>query len=301
MIGVIVAVLVAVIIIGGIKRIGRVASMIVPFMSVLFIIMALFAIIRNASAVPGAFMLIFRKAFTFRAAGGGIMGYAFSEVIRKGMARGVFSNEAGLGSSVIAHSASETREPVRQGLWGIFEVFFDTFIICTFSALMMLTSLDLSTLTGKEDDTATSLLIYSQNFDVFGTVAISVILPLFAFTTIIAWSYYGEKATEFCFQWLKGSGQKIAVVVFKVIFVLLIVLSALITGKLLWDISDTFNGLMAVPNLISVVALSGTVAKITKNYYRRKKGEKLEPMLSAYPEQNAEFAEDIASGSEGLR
>ena len=300
-IGVIVAVLVAVIIIGGIKRIGRVASMIVPFMSVLFIIMALIAIVRNAPAVPGAFALIFQKAFTFRAAGGGIMGYAFAEVIRKGMARGVFSNEAGLGSSVIAHSASETREPVRQGLWGIFEVFFDTFVICTLSALMMLSSMDLSALTGKEDDTATSLLIYSENFGVFGTVAISVILPLFAFTTIIAWSYYGEKATEFCFQWLKGKGQSIAVVTFKVVFVLLIVLAALITGKLLWDISDTFNGLMAIPNLISVVALSGTVAKITKNYYQRKKGEKTEPMLSAYPEQNAEFVEDIATGREDLQ
>ena len=152
----------------------------------------------------------FTCAFNFKAAAGGIMGYAFATVIRKGMARGVFSNEAGLGSSVIAHSASEVREPVKQGLWGVFEVFFDTFIICTLSALMMLTTLDLNALTGAENDTETAILVFSQNFSGFGIVVFTIILPMFAFTTILAWSYYGEKATEFVFQKLGVKGQKIA-------------------------------------------------------------------------------------------
>ena len=139
-VGIIVAVITAIVILGGIKRIGRVASMLVPFMSLLFIVLALIAICAHIGNIPKAFSLIFTKAFNFKAAGGGILGYSFSQVIRKGMARGVFSNEAGLGSSVIAHSASETREPVKQGLWGVFEVFFDSFVICTLTAVMFLTS-----------------------------------------------------------------------------------------------------------------------------------------------------------------
>jgi AGCS family alanine or glycine:cation symporter len=213
------------------------------------------------------------------------------------MARGVFSNEAGLGSSVIAHSASETREPVKQGLWGIFEVFFDTFIICTMTALVFLTTFikngQLETFTSATPDAATSMLAFSQNFGVFGTVCFSTIIPLFAFTTIMAWSYYGEKAVEFCFAPLKETGKKIAVLVFKLTYLAMIVGAAVIESDILWNISDTANGLMAIPNLIAVVLLSGQVIKITKNYYARKKGEQVEPMLSAYPEQNAEFAADL--------
>ena len=296
-IGIIVSAIAAIIIIGGIKRIGRVASMLVPFMSLLFIVMALFSIIVHIDAVGSAFGMIFGNAFNFQAAGGGIFGYAFAQTIKKGMARGVFSNEAGLGSSVIAHSASETREPVLQGLWGVFEVFFDTFIICTLSALMMLTTVDLNALTGLEGDTATSLLMFSNNFGVFGVITYSIILPLFAFTTIMAWSYYGEKATEFCFQKLGEKGQKISVLVFKIVYVLLIIASAVIESDLLWSISDTANGLMAIPNLIAVIGLSGLVWKITKNYYARKKGSNVEPMLSAYDDLNKEFKQDIANQS----
>ena len=269
-IGIVVAVIAGAIILGGIKRIGKVASMLVPFMSLLFMGMALFAIITHADKIGGAFGMIFGNAFNFQAAGGGIFGYAFAQTIKKGMARGVFSNEAGLGSSVIAHSASETREPVMQGLWGVFEVFFDTFIICTFTALMMLTTVDVNALTGAEGDTALSLAIFSNNFGVFGVVVSSIILPLFAFTTIMAWSYYGEKATAFCFQWLGEKGQKISVVVFKVLYVVLIVASAVIESDLLWNISDTANGLMAIPNFVALFALSGVVAKLTKEYFRDK-------------------------------
>ena len=293
LIGVIVAIIAATIILGGIKRIGKVASMLVPFMSLLFIVMALISVAEHIDRVGSAFGMIFGNAFNFKAAGGGIFGYAFAQTIKKGMARGVFSNEAGLGSSVIAHSASETKEPVKQGLWGVFEVFFDTFIICTFTALMMLTTVDVNALTGAEGDTATALAMFTNNFGVFGTVTFSVILPLFAFTTIMAWSYYGEKATAFCFQWLGEKGQKIAVVAFKIIYVLLIVASAVIESDLLWNISDTANGLMAIPNLIALIAMSGLVWKITKNYYDRKKGIDVKPMLSAYPELNEEFEKEI--------
>ncbi len=292
-IGIVVAAIAAVIILGGIKRIGKVASMLVPFMSLLFIVMALITIFTNAGKIGSAFGMIFGNAFNFKAAGGGIFGYAFAQTIKKGMARGVFSNEAGLGSSVIAHSASETKEPVMQGLWGVFEVFFDTFIICTFTALMMLTSVDVNALTGAEGDTAMALSMFSNNFGVFGTVVFSTILPLFAFTTIMAWSYYGEKATAFCFQWLGEKGQKISVTVFKVLYVLLIVASAVIESDLLWNISDTANGLMAIPNLIALIAMNGLVWKITKNYYDRKKGIDVKPMLSAYPELNEEFEKEI--------
>ena len=292
-IGVIVAALTAVIIIGGIQRIGKVTSKLVPFMSLLFIIMSLIAIIIKFDKVPAAFGLIFEKAFNFQAAGGGILGYSFAQVIKKGMARGVFSNEAGLGSSVIAHSASETREPVKQGLWGVFEVFFDTFIICTLTSLTFLTTFDLNTLTADMDDSVMAMSLFSTNFGTFGVAVFSIILPLFAFTTIIAWSYYGEKAIEFCFGWVSEKKRKYIIIAFKIVYVLLIAVSAAIHGELIWAIDDTFNGLMAVPNLICLIALSGLVAKITKNYFDRKKGKRLEPMLSAYPDMNEEFKQDI--------
>ena len=300
-VGVVVAVVTAIVILGGIKRIGKVASMLVPFMSLLFIIMAVIAIVMNIKNLPSALSLIFTKAFNFRAAGGGILGYSFSQVIRKGMARGVFSNEAGLGSSVIAHSASETREPVKQGLWGVFEVFFDSLIICTLTALMFLTTFDLNTLTTDKEDSVMSMTMFSSNFGGFGTAVFSVILPLFAFTTVIAWSYYGEKAVDFCFGKLSEEKRRYIVIGFKVLYVILIAASSVIHSDLIWAIDDTFNGLMAVPNLICLVALNGLVVKITKNYFARKKGSSEEPMLSAYPDMNEEFKEDIMTENEEMK
>lgn len=300
-IGIVVAAITAVVIIGGIQRIGKVASLLVPFMSLLFIIMALTAICMNYTRIPDTFALIFQKAFNFQAIGGGILGFTFAEVIKKGMARGVFSNEAGLGSSVIAHSASETREPVKQGLWGVFEVFFDTFVICTLTALMFLTSFDPAKLSPGMEDSVMSMSMFSENFGGFGTAVFSVILPLFAFTTVIAWSYYGEKAIEFCFGKVSEKKRKIITTAFKVLYVVLIAASTLIHSELIWAIDDTFNGLMAVPNLICLVALSGLVARITKNYFDRRKGVKVEPMLSAYPEQNEEFKQDIQSQIEEMK
>lgn len=293
LIGGIVALLVALIIIGGIKRIGRVASILVPFMTLLFFVMAIIIIAINVTAIPGAFVLIFKHAFNFGSAAGGIFGYATADIIRKGMARGVFSNEAGLGSSVIAHSASETREPVKQGLWGVFEVFLDTFVVCTLAALVVLTAYDPERFTGAESDTAVILGAFTNTFGAFGTVVFAVMLPVFAFTTILAWSYYGEKSVEFLAQKAGNKGKKIATLIFKIIYVVLIVLAAVMTSELVWNISDVSNALMAIPNLIAVIGLSGLVVKITENYFKRMKGEKLEPMLSAYPELNEEFRLDL--------
>ena len=312
-IGGIVAFFAAVVILGGIKRIGRISSMLVPFMSLLFIVMAIIIIAKNYTAIPETFSLIFTSAFSAKAVAGGVGGFAFSQIIKKGLARGVFSNEAGLGSSVIAHSASETREPVKQGLWGIFEVFFDTFVICTLTALVVLTTnigsgaYDSGKFFGTTDaagnfvgasDAATSLNAFSSNLGIFGTIAFLIILPLFAFTTVLAWSYYGEKAVDFCFRHLPENKRKIPVIIFKVIYILLIVFSSFIGSDLIWALDDTFNGLMALPNLIALILLSGQVARITKNYFDRQKGIKVEPMLSAYPEQNEEFKATLKNNKE---
>ncbi len=300
-VGICVAVVLALIILGGIKSIGRVASILVPFMSLLFILMALFIIFANITMIGSALALIFTNIFKFESAVAGVSGYAFAQIIQKGLARGVFSNEAGLGSSVIAHSASDTREPVKQGFWGIFEVFFDTFVICTLTALVILVSFgdeagmqNVLYAANAPADTVVSMMAFENIFGSFGTVTYSIILPLFAFTTILAWSYYGEKSVDFLFRKTGEKGRKIATWTFKVIYVLLVIVAALIDGELAWAISDTFNGLMALPNLIGLVLLSGLLVKITKNYFDRKSGKNVAPMLSAYEDMNEQFQKDLA-------
>ena len=289
--GLIVAAIIALIIIGGIKRIGKIASMIVPFMCLSFIILALVIICMNISNVPKAFAMIFQNAFSFKAVGGGILGFAFMRAMRYGLARGIFSNEAGLGSSVIAHSASSTKEPVKQGLWGIFGVFLDTMIICTLTALVLITSGVYefgTTLEGGADLTQTA---FSQSFGTFGMVAFSIILPLFAFTTILSWAYYGEKSFEYIF------GGKY-VIIYKIIYVLLIVVGSVSSVTLVWDLADLFNGLMAIPNLIALFILGGVVTRITRNYFDRKNKKDIMPMLSAYPEENAKCVKDYKEHGE---
>ncbi len=294
LIGCAVAILIALIILGGIKRIGKVASILVPFMTIIFFIMAIIIVFANINALPKAFGSIFKYAFNFKSAGGGILGYNIATLIRKGMARGVFSNEAGLGSSVIAHSASETREPVKQGLWGIFEVFLDTFIVCTLTAIIILTSFDFSELSIlTNSDTQVAMGAFSRTFGTTGKIFFSIMLPVFAFTTILAWSYYGEKSTEFIFSKTGAKGKKIACFIFKLIYIVLIFFSAILTSELAWGIADISNALMALPNLVGLIILSGTVVRITKNYFDRKNGKDVEPMLSAYPDINEEFKKDI--------
>ncbi|MDR2479561.1 MAG: alanine:cation symporter family protein, partial [Treponema sp.] len=276
--GVVLAVLAGLVIIGGIKRIAQVTERIVPFMAVVYIIGALYILITNINMVPAVFGEIFKSAFGFHAAAGGFVGAAMKQAITMGFKRGVFSNEAGLGSSVMVHSASDVKEPVVQGMWGIFEVFFDTIIVCTLTAFSILCSGALgSGLTGV----ALVNEAFAVGFHSFARYFVSLAVLLFAFSTVLGWSFYGEKAAEYIF----GNN---AVIIYKIFFVTFIIVGASMELTLAWDISDTLNGLMALPNLIGVVFLSGTVFAITKNYLARRKGSKLRPMISAYPEIQAE-------------
>lgn len=311
-VGVIVAIVLALIILGGIKKIGRVAAILVPFMSLVFMVMAIVIICLNITAVGPALGSIFKNIASLPAVAGGVGGFAiaeFSKIIQKGLARGVFSNEAGLGSSVIAHSASNNREPVKQGLWGVFEVFFDTFIICTLTAIVVLVSVPAETLYATNAvDTAVSMSAFGSFIPAvqgIGKGLYSVMMPLFAFTTILAWSYYGEKCVDFLFIKTGAKGRKIATTVFKVLYVLLVIVFVVLNelqksipdlpNELIWGVSDTANGLMALPNLIGLIFMGGLVAKITKNYFDRKKGKDVTPMVSAYEDVNAQFVEEIAA------
>ena len=290
-IGLVLLVIGALIIIGGLQRIAKVAELVVPFMALAYIVFGLIAVGMNYELILPAFKSIFTHALGVEALAGGVTGAAIKLVIVQGCKRGVFSNEAGLGSSVIVHSASNVKEPVKQGMWGIFEVFFDTMIVCTMTALIALTSgmIDLNAgvpYAGVSDATLISDafgLAYGQP----GKWFIAIAMLLFAFTTVLGWSQYGSKAVEYLFG-VKG------VKVYKVIFVLMIVSGALMTSSLAWDISDTFNGLMMIPNLIAVVMLSPLVYKITRNYVDRKlKGKDVKPMFS--------FDADIQAAAEASK
>lgn len=290
-IGAVILVLTGLIVLGGVKRIGAVAEKIVPVMVVLYVVGSLIIISVNFDNVGMAFVNIFKTAFKPVAAVGGTFGYLVSVVITQGFKRGVFSNEAGLGSSVMVHCSGKVKEPVRQGMWSIFEIFVDTIIVCTMTALVILTSgvFDFTTGTVKEGMGSEATLVASAFDTVFkvgdiniGSMFIAVAIFLFAFTTVLGWSHYGAKAFEYIF------GTK-ATIIYKVVFVLMIMSGALMTSSIAWDISDTFNGLMMIPNLIGVISLSGLVIKITNNYIKRKlKGEKIKPMLSAYEDVTKE-------------
>jgi len=278
-IGAVLMVLTALIVIGGLQRIASFAEKVVPVMAILYIIGAIIIVCVNIESVGAVFASIFKFAFGIKAVAGGAAGVAISQVITQGCKRGMFSNEAGLGSSVMVHASSNTKEPVKQGMWGIFEVFFDTIVVCTMTALVVLCSgfIDLSTglpAVANLDDATLVSQVFGQTFGYVGEAFVAVAMFLFAFTTVVGWSQYGTKAVEY----LAG---KTGVKVYKVIFVLMIMSGAVMTSSLAWDISDTFNGLMMIPNLIGVVALCPLVAKLTKNYIDRCiKGKDVEPMLS---------------------
>ena len=277
-IGGLLMILTGLIVIGGLQRIANVAEKIVPVMIVLFIVGSLVIIGVNFDRIDDAFGAIFSSAFCGKAAWGGAVGVTLRQVITWGFKRGVFSNEAGLGSSVMVHSSSNVKEPVRQGMWGIFEVFTDTMVICTMTALVILTGglVDLSSGVLAEGVTDATLVAstFRGVFGVAGEMFVAIAILLFAFTTVLGWSQYGSKAVEYL-------GGKRAKQVYKVVFVLLIMSGAVMTSSLAWDISDTFNGLMMIPNLIGVIVLSGQVRKITKNYIDRKiKNKNVAPMLS---------------------
>lgn len=297
-IGVVIMILAAVIIIGGLNRIASFAEKVVPFMVVLFIVGSVVIIGVNYSQIGAAFAAIFTNAFKPIAAIGGGIGVIISKVVTQGFKRGVFSNEAGLGSSVMVHSNSNVREPVKQGMWGIFEVFADTIVVCTMTALVILTSGVYNIKTGTATDGVSDATLVAKAFNSvfsFGNIGekfVAVAMFLFAFTTVLGWSHYGSKAVEYLFG---EKGKK----VYKVIFVLMIISGSLMTSSLAWDISDTFNGLMMLPNLVGVITLSGLVVKITKNYVDRKlHGKNIKPMLSVFPEIQAEGEKAEAEAQE---
>jgi len=368
----------ALVIVGGIQRIARVTEKLVPFMAVFYIVGALVIFFTNIEQAGYIFSSIFADAFNFSAVAGGVGGYVIKRAVTWGFKRGVFSNEAGLGSSVMVHSASNVKEPVIQGMWGIFEVFFDTIVVCTMTAFILLSSTtnavtlkealsnvsvgtqyfeladranytgeiplidekynEVITQTGAEgegsdvtittadgraftyalepaaeigekgyiytnvmsvtgvdgngDGLVDSVVLdqvngaplvtyaFSQRFGDWGAKFVTIAVLLFAFSTILGWSYYGTKTFEYLF------GTK-ATTYYKVAFVAMIVVGATMKLQLAWDLSDTFNGLMMIPNLIGILVLSGTVVKITRSYTSRKlskhpSGE--EPVISAYPD-----------------
>ncbi|MDE5992733.1 MAG: sodium:alanine symporter family protein [Oscillospiraceae bacterium] len=400
--GIILAIIAALVIVGGIKRIASVTEKLVPFMAIFYIVGCLIIFFSNFSQIPYVFSSIFRNAFNFGAIAGGVGGYIIKRAVTMGFKRGVFSNEAGLGSSVMVHSASDVKEPVIQGMWGIFEVFFDTIIVCTLTSFVILSSpadsktfdeamqsisteaqyfeihttsdgsvvnliddninalyeiapdnaaegtyteyaaktvygQDLTvklrtadSVSGESDFTYANVMeiqgVQGKNADgtlmtdengnpVITSVTISevngvplvtyafslrlghiagkilaIAILLFAFSTVLGWSFYGTKALEYLF------GTK-ATIVYKVIFVLFVIVGCTMNLSLAWDIADTLNGLMAVPNLIGVLLLSATVIKITGNYVRRKikkTNPDETPMLSVYTDIQAEQAAKLA-------
>ena len=262
--GIVIAALVALILFGGIKRIGAVAEKLIPLMSVLYIVFALIVIFGHVGNIGPAFAKIFSTAFTPRAAGGAAVGIALRQTIVWGLRRSAFSNEAGLGSAAIAHAAADTEGPVQQGIYGIFEVFADTIVICTLTALTIICS-------GVEipfGQYVNSELITNAFATVFGmkfaSVFVAVALMLFAFTTVLGWSLYGSRCAQYLF------GLKFAKA-YQAVFIVVIVIGAVAKLNVVWDIADTFNGLMAIPNFIALFALSGVVAKLTKEYFFSKK------------------------------
>ncbi len=394
--GIVLAVIAALVIVGGIKRIASVTEKLVPFMALFYIVGCLIIFFSNFRQIPYVFSSIFSNAFSFEAVAGGIGGYVIKRAVTMGFKRGVFSNEAGLGSSVMVHSASDVKEPVIQGMWGIFEVFFDTIVVCTLTAFVILSSpansksfddamqsisttaqyfeihvsddgstvslidaninpkyelaadgaaegtyteytaktvygqeiplkflkkesasgegdftyanvMEVVGIQGKNSDgtlmtdengnpVITSVQInevngvplvtyaFSQRLGTVSGKILAVAILLFAFSTVLGWSFYGTKALEYLF------GTK-ATIVYKIIFVLFIIVGCTMNLQLAWDIADTLNGLMAIPNLIGVLTLSGIVISVTKNYVDRrikKNGGDIAPMLSAYPDIQAE-------------
>lgn len=262
-IGAVTAVIVAVVLFGGTKRIGAVTEKLVPFMAVVYILAALVVVLFHYDQVGRVFAMIFEGAFNPQAVTGGAAGVVFMTTIQKGIGRGVFSNEAGLGSAPMAHASTSEKNPVKQGLYGIFEVFMSTMLICTLTALVLLCGVEngVDITWGKDagTDTITSAfaLVFGQQV---ASMIIAVGIGLFALSTILGWALYGCRCCEFML------GSK-SVPVYQVIYVICVVLGAVLKLDLVWNISDTMNGFMAIPNLIAVLGLSGVVYKLTKEHF----------------------------------
>lgn len=257
-IGLVMAGLVALILLGGVKRIGQVTEKLVPFMALLYILLAVGVVVINFKTIPTVFVSIFEGAFKPSAVTGAIVGSMFTSM-KKGVSRGIFSNEAGLGTGSIAHACADTRKPVKQGMFGIFEVFTDTILICTLTALVILcsgTAIEYGAEAGAELTISGFTSVYGNWVSIFTAVA----MCCFAFSTTLGWGLYGARCIEFLFS------EKV-IKPFMVAYSLVAILGATANLGLMWSIAETFNGLMAIPNLIALFLLSGTVVRLTKEYF----------------------------------
>ncbi len=262
-IGLVVAFITALVLIGGIKRIGAVTEKLVPFMAAVYIVAALCVIFANITSIGKVFAMIFKGAFSAKAALGGAFGITIMQTIKKGVGRGVFSNEAGLGSAPMAHAASSESDPVKQGLYGIFEVFMDTIVICTLTSLAVLcgsfAGVDIAW--GESAGTELTAAAFGTVFgNQVGSSIIAVGITLFALSTILSWSLYGTR----CFEYLFGTK---AGIIYKVIFIVVIVIGATLSLNDVWNIADALNAFMAIPNLIALLLLSPVVIKLTKEFF----------------------------------
>ena len=268
--GIVLAGVVACVLVGDSKRIGKVTSYLVPFMALFYIVAGIVVIAMRFGDLPDVFASIFSSAFSLRAVGGGVFGYAMMLAMKQGFARGVFSNEAGLGSAPIAHAASSVEEPAEQAIWGVFEVFIDTIIICSITAFaVLLSGVQLGSDALAAYTSKGAAAAYAFNCILPGTIGGTVIqisLLFFALSTILSWAYYGER----CWGYLTRNN-KIVNIVYKAIFIAVCVFGACGSGTLMWDIADTLNGMMAIPNLIALLLLSGVVTKVTKDFFKYKK------------------------------
>ena len=257
-IGIAITILVGLILLGGVKRIGQVTERLVPFIAVFYIVLALGVVVFHFQNIPAVFASIFEGAFHPSAVTGGVIGSFFLSM-KKGVSRGIFSNEAGLGTGSIAHACADTRKPVKQGLFGIFEVFADTIVICTLTALVILCS-GVSVPYGEAAGAELTIAGFTATYGNWVSIFTAVAMCCFAFSTILGWGLYGARCIEFLFD---------AKVIkpFMVAYSLVAILGATVELGLLWSIAETFNGLMAIPNLIAVFLLSGTVVKMTKEYF----------------------------------
>ncbi len=297
MIGMILMVTAAIIILGGFRRLAAVSEKLIPLMSVIYIAGCLIMILLHITKLPIVFSSIFRFAFGPSALKGGATGTAVQiafNTIKNGCKRGVFSNEAGLGSSVMVHSNSCVREPVRQGMWGIAEVFLDTIVICTMTAIVVLSSgaIDLETGLMNEgvNDATLVAKAFGNSLGSLGECFVVLVITLFAFTTVMGWSYYGAKVTEYLLGVTCGR-------LYRLVFIGLIIFGAVMESNLAWDISDTFNGLMMIPNLIGIIVNTPLIIKLTRNYIdRRLRGREIDPLLSYDMDIQKEAARAVKAG-----
>ncbi len=262
--GAILAVLTALVILGGIRSIARVTEVLVPFMIVLYMVAGTLVLLLHLDRLPAAFSAILRGAFQPTAAVGGFLGATVAQTLRYGVARGIFSNESGLGSSPIAAAAAQTRDPVRQALVSMTQTFIDTLVVCTFTGLVILTT---GVWTTGETGAALTAQAFGKGLPALGEMVVAVSLALFAYSTLLGWSYYGEKSLEY----LLGVR---AVVPYRLVFSVLVLVGALVRLDTVWALADVMNGLMAVPNLVGLLGLSGVVAAETRRYLAtRKRGD----------------------------